>query len=137
MFITRKRICSALLDTFLGDDCGMDDVYSEIRDIFAEMLAEPERDICECPPMVCVAFLTHLVSFKFHRARGSKRTYGAVNLATVRHTYLLGEQVHGIPLVALLLRPAMLPNFIPRRPTLRWSIIYIYICIIYELQLAL
>jgi hypothetical protein len=62
MFITRKRICSALLDTFLGDDCGMVDVYSEIRDIFAEILAEPERDTGECQTMVFVARLTHLAA---------------------------------------------------------------------------
>ena len=49
MFITRRNICSCLLDTLLGDGHGLDDAYSKIRDLFAQILAE--RDIRECLPL--------------------------------------------------------------------------------------
>jgi hypothetical protein len=45
MFVTRRSICSSLLDTFLGGDCGVDGRYSDTRKLFAQILAE--GNICE------------------------------------------------------------------------------------------
>jgi hypothetical protein len=45
VFITRRSICSSLLDTFLGSEHAVDGTYSETRKLFAQILTE--RSICE------------------------------------------------------------------------------------------
>ena len=45
VFITRRRICLLLLDTFLGSEYAVDGTYSETRKLFSQILIE--RSICE------------------------------------------------------------------------------------------
>jgi hypothetical protein len=47
IFATRGQICSSLLETFLGDDCGVNDVYSDTRKVCTEILQLTREDICE------------------------------------------------------------------------------------------
>ena len=50
VFAKRRCICSSLLDTFLGNEYGVDGTYSETRNVFAQILAESDIRESGCSP---------------------------------------------------------------------------------------